>query len=447
MRTLIEAMIMRFTITRGARLCFALLVLGLTTSWSGAAAAQEVVVVRDVTVREQPVRTAKRVDYPPVGTTLVLLDGGAQRRGYYHVRLPDGREGWVYRTYVRRESEAKLDATLLGPAGGRVAVHYIDVDQGGSAIVEFPCGAILIDAGGNGPLARDNLLGYLNRFFARRSDLAFRFDALFITHPHQDHNRYVREIVGEGGQAAPAPRYRFGAYVYNGKRHGVAESWMRERIARTPAIRAVPVMEADIAAEGTAGVEVGLKDAEKCGPTKPGIRVLSGGWPASLGWESEEKVNYHSLVIRVDYGDSSFLFTGDLEDEAIDRVVDRYQDTDMLDVDVYEAGHHGSSNGTNDRLLNATSPDIAVISVGHPELRGAMSAFGYGHPNAGLVSELEGRVTTTRRRPVAGFVGTRRRGPLVSRTVRKGVYATGWGDGNITVIGDPQGRIEVLIRQ
>ena len=444
MRSIIGDMIMRFTITHRARLYIALLALALTSSWAGIAAAQDVVVTRNVTVRVQPVRTAKRVDYPPIGSSLTLLDEGAQTRGYYHVRLSDGREGWVYHTYVKREPEEKLDAALLAPSGGRVAVHYIDVDQGGSAIVEFPCGAILIDAGGNGPLAHDHLLGYLSAFFARRSDLGFRFDALFVTHPHQDHNRYVREIVGEGGPTAPAPRYRFGTYVYNGKRHGEAESWMRERVARTPIIKAVPVMESDIAARGTAGIDVALKDAEKCGPTKPRIRVLSGGWPPSLGWESDEKVNYHSLVIRIDYGVSSFLFTGDLEDEAIDRVVDRYQGTDMLNVAVYEAGHHGSSNGTNVRLLDATTPDIAVISVGHRELRGAMSAYGYGHPNAGLVSALESRVTTTRRRSVSGFVGTRRMGPLTSRTVQKGVYATGWGDGDITLIGDAQGHIEVF---
>lgn len=61
----------------------------------------------------------------------------------------------------------------------------------------------------------------------------------------------------------------------------------------------------------------------------------------------------------------SFLFTGDLEDTAIERLVDRYRNTATLDVDVYEVGHHGSHNGTTEEVRDAMTPKIAVISVGH----------------------------------------------------------------------------------
>ena len=54
----------------------------------------------------------------------------------------------------------------------------------------------------------------------------------------------------------------------------------------------------------------------------------------------------------------SLLFTGDLEDVAIDTMVDFYNGTQMLNVDAYQVGHHGSANGTTASLLTAMTPDL-----------------------------------------------------------------------------------------
>lgn len=78
-----------------------------------------------------------------------------------------------------------------------------------------------------------------------------------------------------------------------------------------------------------------------------------------------EQKNNHSIVTRVDFGQSSFLFTGDLEEPGIKRLLDRHETPTLLDVDVYHVGHHGSHNGTTAELLGAVTPKIAVISVGH----------------------------------------------------------------------------------
>ena len=75
--------------------------------------------------------------------------------------------------------------------------------------------------------------------------------------------------------------------------------------------------------------------------------------------------NNHSLTIRVDYGASSFLWTGDMEAPALKLLVARYKTNKMLDVHVYEAGHHGAENGVTQPLIDAISPDLAIISVGH----------------------------------------------------------------------------------
>ena len=56
--------------------------------------------------------------------------------------------------------------------------------------------------------------------------------------------------------------------------------------------------------------------------------------------------NNHSLVIRVQFGGSKFLFPGDMQDAAIESLVERYQGKPTLDVDVYQVSHHGAENGT-----------------------------------------------------------------------------------------------------
>lgn len=72
----------------------------------------------------------------------------------------------------------------------------------------------------------------------------------------------------------------------------------------------------------------------------------------------------HSLVIRVAFGEASFLFTGDLETRAIETLVEYYEGSGLLDVDVYQVGHHGSYNGTSDEIMRAiVRPEIAVIAA------------------------------------------------------------------------------------
>jgi competence protein ComEC len=102
-----------------------------------------------------------------------------------------------------------------------------------------------------------------------------------------------------------------------------------------------------------------------------------------------DEENLNSMVVRMDYGDFSMLFTGDVEEEALDWLVANY--ADLLDVD--KASHHGSNNGYTDEFLEAVSPDRVVISAG-------VNAT-YGHPMAQAVDDYEdateGRVYCTNR--------------------------------------------------
>jgi competence protein ComEC len=76
--------------------------------------------------------------------------------------------------------------------------HFIDIGQGDATLLEFPCGAALIDTGGElNELFDSNkaLLAYLDAFFARRKDLGGTLDLLLITHPHIDHNRSALAVL------------------------------------------------------------------------------------------------------------------------------------------------------------------------------------------------------------------------------------------------------------
>ena len=75
-----------------------------------------------------------------------------------------------------------------------------------------------------------------------------------------------------------------------------------------------------------------------------------------------EHENLNSIVVRMDYDEFSMLFTGDAEEDELDWLVENH--SDLLDVDVLKASHHGSNNGVTDEFLSAVSPERVVISAG-----------------------------------------------------------------------------------
>jgi competence protein ComEC len=72
--------------------------------------------------------------------------------------------------------------------------------------------------------------------------------------------------------------------------------------------------------------------------------------------------NNNSVVVRMDFGNFSMLFTGDAEDEERDWLVANH--ANVLDVDVLKAAHHGADNGWSDPWLSAITPERVVISAG-----------------------------------------------------------------------------------
>ena len=96
--------------------------------------------------------------------------------------------------------------------------------------------------------------------------------------------------------------------------------------------------------------------------------------------KSYAETNNTSIVLMVTYGETDFLFTGDMETDAENDMLDYWEGRVDWQADVLKVGHHGSNTSTGYRFLNAVNPKYGVISVG--------KGNDYGHPHAEPMSRL-----------------------------------------------------------
>lgn len=333
--------------------------------------------------------------------------------------------------------------------------HYIDVGQADCALLEFPCGAILIDVGTQDADHTQRLIEYLDDFFDDRPSLNRTLSAVFITHNHIDHTRALTTLLKQREATDPDDRIFVTRVFDNGLREGTGAAPIRSLASAIEAGSTdVDLRSISDSAITDLNTPTGLTDGEidplRCDACDPVIRILSGGLDADPGWQTGafENHNNHSLVIRIDFGNAKFLFTGDLEEPAIETLVDYYDGTSMLDIDVYQVGHHGSHNGTTQSLLDAMSPNAAVISMGHWNFgrksdgtARPFTTFAYGHPRKPILDLLQGAISGRRSTSmtIMAAEGARR---FEEYVVRRRVYATGW-DGTVKVRATTDGQFEV----
>jgi hypothetical protein len=91
-----------------------------------------------------------------------------------------------------------------------------------------------------------------------------------------------------------------------------------------------------------------------------------------------QELNENSVVLKVSYGQVSFLFMGDVGLEIEQSLMDSGYD---LDSDILKVGHHASKSGSGEAFISQVSPEISVIEVG--------AGNDYGHPNAEVLRRLE----------------------------------------------------------
>jgi competence protein ComEC len=225
---------------------------------------------------------------------------------------------------------------LSSNRGHELRVVFLDVGQGDAIFIEVPNGnRVLIDGGPpSGKILSE--LGAMMSFFER--DIS----VIIATHPDQDHI---------GGLPDVFARYFVQALVepdlYSG--NGVYETM--EKIAEKDGAKKIVARAGEIIRLDK-NTTLEIMYPEKKFP--PGVEV-----------------NISSVVVKLTYGNISFLFTGDLPAEQEKMLVEKYGQA--LNVDVLKFGHHGSKTSTSPEFLAVTSPKYGVVSVGADNK--------YGHPN------------------------------------------------------------------
>ncbi len=388
---------------------------------------------------------------------------------------PEGRE---YGTYLKQGQDAKTEEAISKSGEGdgssdAMVLHFIDVGQGSATLLEFPCGAILIDTGGEKNALFDsepNLIGYLNDFFERRSDLDRTLDALVISHPHIDHTRSipevlkrfrVRNIVDNGDvqdDIGGRPQLAMHEWLYQrnqaiNKRNASRRKNGGKGIQFEENIGHFEVSSEELSDKGISNATIDPIPSCPASQTDPQIRAL---WGMRLGRrEKGHNANNDSIVLRVDYGKTSALLSGDLELLSIAWMVKQYKDNlSILNTDIYYVPHHGSRNSTGEHWISQIKPRVAVISMGpydrHLKTWPEFTARSFGHPNkdsVGHVLDLQNGVTAIRKTPIDVMVGRRgawKKTPseFEARVIKRALYATGW-DGHIAIKAHADGHIDV----
>ena len=338
--------------------------------------AEDLVVQRNVTVREAPERRSDPVDYVAPGDRLDLLEEGGRRNGYYHVRLADGREGWVYYTFVRRVSEE--EAPSGAPAAGTYRIHSIDVGTGLAILVEGADFTLLYDAGSNDDTAREERNRVTSYLRAVRPELR-RIDHLILSHPHKDHSELMPDVVEayevlhvwDSGSVNPICSYRAllgdiadeGGATYH---HATGRPGPHRVSFAAKTCYGRPLPEA-VVTIGRA-VPIAIGETFRIGEGA-GLTVLHANGTLT------GQFNEASVVVRLDLGRRRILLPGDAEAGGRKPPTDPPKPSspegeliaccaDALRADILVAGHHGSKTSSRTAFLDAIGASHYIVSAG-----------------------------------------------------------------------------------
>ncbi len=264
-----------------------------------------------------------------------------------------------------------------GTARPDLEVLFFDVGQGDAALLTLPGGRhVLVDAGVRSEYADAGTRTILPHL--RRAGID-RLDAVVVTHPHADHL---------GGLPALLRAVEVGQVVHNG------QAYASDLYAETLAL---------MDSTGTRDRAVTAGDTLALDPAVH-LQVLA---PSAAPRPGDE-ANDGSVVLRVSYGETSFLLTGDAERAAEASLVAHYGD--LLRSDVVKVGHHGSRTSSTagfvERVVGGAAP-LAVVSVAERNV--------YRLPNPEVLDRWQDAGATVLQTWDAGAVWLRSDGQRVER--------------------------------
>lgn len=253
-------------------------------------------------------------------------------------------------TYVK-EATATIRSFRLpfmdeGEEGEVAQLHFFDVGQGSSVLLEAYDGTtILIDTGRHDDSGA-KIINYLNEEIGVGGEI----DLLIFTHNDADH-------IGNGDMVL--------------EYFQVEEVWMNgmDHTSQTYSDVLDAMLEADVIySEPKTGAR------EEVGPFT--VQVLH-----PLEEERERTQNDESIVTRITMGETSFMHSGDVDAQVEKHIINQYPET--LESDIMALGHHGSSTSTSEDWLEAVAPSVAVYQAGADNH--------YGHPHEETLRRVASR--------------------------------------------------------
>ncbi len=221
-----------------------------------------------------------------------------------------------------------------------LTVDFINVEQGDSALITCNGKSMLVDTG------EKEYYEIVEHCLKERG--VKKLDFVVATHPHSDHIGSMSKIF---------ENYEVGTLLMP----EIDEKIINETEIYQDFTDSVKGNSVN-AVYAAAGDKFYLSDAK--------IEILSPG-------KSFEEINDMSVVFMLTYGENKFLFTGDIEEEAENAILQSWAD---IKCDVLKIAHNGSDTSTSEEFLERAAPKIAVISVGENNE--------YGHPKKKITGRL-----------------------------------------------------------
>jgi competence protein ComEC len=252
-----------------------------------------------------------------------------------------------------------LKATLVGLAlasvlvwtaalslpDGRLHVSLLNVGQGDAIFIVTPGGRQILVDGGPSPTLLPASLGRRMPFWDRS------LDVVVLTHPDEDHAAGLVPIL---------ERYRADLILGTDLPHDAGSSRRWKELLEE---RNLPVSTAQ------KGMRLDMGEALY-------LEVLHPPREPMEGTDADD--NNNSIVLRLLYGQTSILLTGDIQAEAEEELLSSGQ---ALAAQVLKVSHHGAGQATTSRFLQAVGPAHAVVSVGEGNR--------FGHPHPDTLARLE----------------------------------------------------------
>jgi len=254
---------------------------------------------------------------------------------------------------------------------GNLKVSFIDVGQADSILVQQGSSSMLIDAGNNGDA--QTIKSYLD------SQGVKALNVVIGTHVHEDHIGSMDYIINS---------FKVGK-VYFPK--------------QTSTTRTFQDFVSAVKNKGLKLTAPSVGSTFKIGDAT--VKILA---PNGSGYEDP---NDYSIVVKVTFGNTSFLLTGDAEATSESEMISKGLD---LSATVLKVGHHGSKSSTGQSFLDKVNPKYAVISVG--------KGNSYGHPTQETLNRLKAKGIPVYRTDENGTIVATSNGTNVSFNVSPGSY-------------------------